>query len=581
MSRCARLTLRLCLLAGVVVPSACSAEEAAPRAELVVVSVWSGLDAAQLRALGAEHDTTPFLTALSERASVRQLSIPMGSGSPALASFLSGLPVLEHGLFSVHESGHERIASGVETLAERARAGGWYTLGAAAHAKLGVAGLGRGFEVWRVPTLEQRQWTASEVVAAIADELAAALAAQERVLLFLEFEDVRGEAWRSSNETDGFFEQRMAPFRGKGGPVDEAYAAEGEEKSLVQRLKRRLYRQGTGPARAALEASINGAPQARHDEALTSKAGVAEGAPASSEWLVLGGALELRTEDLTEVWPLSEQPQQALPAQQLGVHNLTSRDLDLRLDAQMGGVERGGPGADTNTSPASPQTLPGLGEAVLRSSLRGDELRLVLQSPSLSLERLSIGSTPAASSDLCELAARTSASWPAGGEPPALEVRGGGGRREELLIDTEGSFELLLEYFPPSADLLEVLARQGLDVHEHGLRAGCAVVRGEGAATFELPARIPSSRLGVALFFDGRRVPSDRMNYRGQVFSARGRIELGLSAGAWLDARLRGAAPEGSEAWVALELLDAIPAPTDYQLPTRAERALLERLDDE
>ena len=40
-------------------------------------------------------------------------------------------------------------------------------------------------------------------------------------------------------------------------------------------------------------------------------------------------------------------------------------------------------------------------------------------------------------------------------------------------------------------------------------------------------------------------------------------------------------APEGSDAWVALELLDPIPAPADYHLPTRAERALLERLDDE
>ena len=88
--------------------------------------------------------------------------------------------------------------------------------------------------------------------------------------------------------------------------------------------------------------------------------------------------------------------------------------------------------------------------------------------------------------------------------------------------------------------------------------------------TFELPARIPSSRLGVALLLEGQRVPSSRMNYRGQVYSARGRVELGLSAGAWLDPRLRGEAPEGSDALVALELLDPIPAPADYHLPTRA-----------
>jgi hypothetical protein len=71
------------------------------------------------------------------------------------------------------------------------------------------------------------------------------------------------------------------------------------------------------------------------------------------------------------------------------------------------------------------------------------------------------------------------------------------------------------------------------------------------------------------------------MSYRGQVYSALGRVELGLSPGIWLDPELRSEEPQGSEAWVELELLDLMAAPVDYQLPTRAERALLERLDDD
>lgn len=577
-----RHLLSLWAVMGLALSAACAGEESEPHAELVVVSVWSGLDASELFPLGAEYDTTPFLTKLSERGEgAGHLSAPLGTSSAALASFMTGLPVREHGLFSLREPGHERLAAGVTTLAERAREHGWYTMGAVAHAKLGVAGLGKGFDLWRAPSLEERQWSASAVVGSIEGELVGALASHERVLLFLELEDLRGDAWRAATEADAYFEQRMAPFRGKVEPVDEAYAAEDEEQSLVQRLKRRLYRQGAGPARAALEASIYGAHLASLDAALARVGGAAERAQASAEWLVLGGALDLRTADLASVWRLQELAPDGLPSQQLRVHNLTSRDLDLRLDARMGGVEPGEGEVSTPGRPVSPQTIPGFGEVVLKSSLRGDELRLVLQGPSLSLERLWIGALPAAQSDLCELAARTSASWPAGAPTPVLEVRAGGGRREELHLATAGSFELVLEYFPPSDELLEVLERQGLDAREHGLRAGCAVVRGEGAATFELPARIPSSRLGVALFVDGQRIPSSQMSYRGQVYSALGRVELGLSPGIWLDPELRSEEPQGSEAWVELELLDLMAAPVDYQLPTRAERALLERLDDD
>jgi hypothetical protein len=272
---------------------------------------------------------------------------------------------------------------------------------------------------------------------------------------------------------------------------------------------------------------------------------------------------------------------EAAPQQLLRVVNHTALELGVKASVRDSGLELASEEAGAGAKASRAASLEGVGEVGYRLTTRGAELRLLLQGDACSMERTTIGGKPLVETDLCELHSRNSVDWPKEREePPALELRALGGRREELAISGEGQVRLVLEYFPPNLELLARLAAQELEVAEHPYRADCAVITGKAPLQFELPRRVPSSRMGVALFIDGERVSGSRMKHREQVFSVPRRVELGLSPGAWIDPALRGVAPEDSQATVSLQLDDVMPPLPDYQLQTRTVREFLQRTDD-
>lgn len=544
--------------------------------ELVVVSVWSGVDPGQLSLFGAPYVTTPEMNRLVNGGfRMAVWGEDELDATPVLASLLTGVPQPQHGLISIHEVGRERIFDDVPTLAEKARDAGWFTLGSVGSAKATLGGLARGFEVWRAPEIDDGTRAADEVLDAIEADLARALEEHERVFLLLSFDDFLGEDWLHSTEHDAFLEERMAPFRGRGGAVDDAYAAQDEEADVVRRLQRRLYRQGAGEAREALEASLYGARLARVDAALGRVREVSEGA--SARWAFFARKMRVNAPAVAGVFPLPElQLGEAPPTQKVRVESRVARQLDVELDAPA--VETEASGAARERDAVVSFELPG--EVTYTPASRGAGARLVLQGAACASGRVWLGARRFEETDLCELHPRSAPDWPEAANEPALDVRSLGGRRERVVVGGQGEVELVLEQHPPQAGFLEHFTRLELDASEHPLRPGAVVVRGEAPLEFDLPDRVPSVRLGVALRLEGARVPGERIRYRGRVFRLSGRLELLLSPGVWLDPRLRGGAPESEEVWAAIELLDELPAKTSTYRLTPAEREYLARSDD-
>jgi hypothetical protein len=570
----------LALLLGMAASLAAScSEEAGARGELVVVCHWSGLAGEDLRVFGAEYDTTPTLTRWASSALDKQdaaaRKAPLTS---QVASLLCGVGSELHGLLSLAEPGHESITMEVETVAERARRGGWRTLAAVSHAKYTVAGLGRGFDLWRAPELGEGQRDAAQVWASIEENLAAELERAPRVFVWLEFGDLWGDEWTRSDHADSFLDKRLQSFRGKGGAVDDAYAASDEERSLVQRLKRRLFRQGGGRARTELEASLIGARLGQLDGVLANLEDLARDTSAKLDWAVVCGDLRLASAGAGAVFPATNFGQEVPPGRQsIAVESAGRGDLSVSLNPLDGSFSLLGDGGQASSRGAS---LEGPGNLVFELSQRGTGLRLVLQGPACTPEGVRIGSTSLADSDICELQDKHGVDWPVDPETVAiLEVRSLGGRRERVIVATGGEVRLLIEYFPPNRDLWTTLEGQGLEISEHATRADCVEVRGAGPFEFDLPARVPRERLGLALFVAGERVPAEQINYRGQRFAVRGRLELLFSPGIWLAPELCAAVSDSAVAPIAIELLDPVARSGGHKKQPRAERAFLRRLD--
>lgn len=638
-----------------------------------ILCVWDSVDIHQLHAFGAPHETTPVFTELAAEQGICSTA-GVTSSTSSTASFATLLTARgvrtalssgvagpeQHGLFSIRELGHDRIDAGIQTLAESYAAEGRRTLASVSLPQLDLAGLERGFDTWHAPEVSSdgRGRSAAEVVDAVFSELALALNSNEPVLLVLHFGDLRGTRWTKEGGHDAWLDQRLASWRGKGGPVDEAYAAFGrepEEKSLLDQLKTRLLRRRDDERREALLESIYGARLGELDGALgrvlqeVKRVGRYE----EAEVLVCGGPSRVpgEADQLLDPGPRSCAPWVLRGNGWLGLaawgpcrHLDDSRGLPSTEPAYVAGVVAGAPAtivearsgwvqeiapsgqvsrrrdcaqrvfvSDPGPEPAyltvtavSPDAElaveGGEGTARLSSAspqvlrmrrgfwanivpgLRGVNLRLVLEQDGLTEEKLLFGGRPFVETDVPLLLARSAPEWPeATDEVPApeplLDLQPTRGRRVKLAIPSTGEVRLLVELFPADEGLLGELQGSGASVRAHDFRPGAVWIEGPAPLELELPPKLPSARLALAFFLDGRRVPSSAIRYEQRFFGAPGELELLIGAGAWNDPELRGRLEDPKA--IAVELHDPIPPPADYRLPTREERAFLRQLGDD
>lgn len=649
----AGLALFAALLAG-------CGEEAPPPPPTRVIVVWDSVDATQLHACGAKHDPTPVLSSLARSGSVFAPEFGSDSSTAMVADVLGC-----RGVESIREPGRDRVEARLGSLAAGcSRSSRWITLGSVSQAHFDYAGLGLGFQVWHAPEPDRigRPIPAEQVFGAVSEELAAALTEDAGVFLFLHFGDLRGTTWMGRADPTPWLDEFLAPWRGRGGIVDEGlakpleggerasylegallrrrgderrvallealYAAElsrldavlGQVVDLLRRSKRFETakisvlglpaatpseveaREGPGPRASMLQvrnwelAEWEKVPRAWWVSGLGGRA--SEGSEPPGGWLT-GVAVNERRSGRTVVQPLeSGEPHSLRPdAQWLAISLLGEEGeaLSLRATCSETELDLAPPGTESRAvvldqlpeRPPDGHTrrfdLSASQTLGIVPDLRGVDLVLSLTRAGLGEADCTIAGKPLLDTDLPVLLARRSPPWPEDVEPPALDLRPKGSREVELVVPgPEGAeVRLVVESFPPEGSPYQPVEGDGLEIAPHPYRWGATVVRGVAPLTAVIPRRPSSTRLGIALFVDGERVPAARMRYDDCCFRAPDELELGFGAAIWVEPAYRGAPdPDGTEL-VAIELRDPLPPRENYTPPTPAERALLQRLDDD
>lgn len=578
---------------------------AGPRSALeaptLVLVIVEGLEPADLAPGSPGALAAPGLADLAtgERA-VLDLAPVAPSRSAFAASLLTGLPVAEHGLRSPTELGAQRLAPEATTLAERLAELGWLALGAATADTWGPQGLARGLADLAAPASGESAPGPEAVGAALAARLEPEVGA-ERGLLVVLHHGAGGR--RSAPEPDAqTLERVLAPWRGRGGEVDEVFAEQDEEASLAVRLSRRFGRRTDDPRCAALLAAERAAWLGAVDGALSALLARLEAAGRREVGLVVAGAAapggpgvllrrgaaplalpHLGERGAVRAW--LEAPL-AAPRRSLAVEVEVDAELRVTLlaDEPAGWTgwtgEEGEEGGEGAAPLARVEVAPGerrepmvtRRDAGLRLRLEGSRL---FQVPAAAI---ALGGTTLATCDLPELVALRSPAWPENAlVGPAVDLQKAGPRRMSAVIDAPpGSrVELLLEGWPEDPALADGVLAPDATVARDPLRPGAVWIRGEGRLEVEFDTRAPSARLAVLCRIDGERVDRSRMRYLERVLAAPERTELVASQGAWLDPALRG--DPAPTAVVRVRWRDEAPLPAAFTLPSPADLAALRR----
>ncbi len=578
-------------------------------AETVVMVLVDELAPDELASYGAAWDATPNLTALAAAGeALADVRPAAASRSGFAASVLTGVSVEQHGLRSAHELGAERLLA--DTAATRLQGQGWTTLASVEPSHWDVQGLGGGFTSWHATPGGKPARSAAGVVDAVWPDLEAALESPANTFVFLHFGDLRGVTGDSVEPDVATLEHFLAEWRGSGGAIDEAFADLESEESLATRLAKFLKRRRDDPRRAAFERAQRAARLAAVDAQLgrvlelvreqgrEAKADVwvsgwrpfpaeyGPATPADPAALIRSGgpnAALPHFADRAAIGPWLETPWSGgtsarLPLQRfvMSSEGRAPKRIELhRLEASGGQktlrlhTSNFGPGSKVDQELAT----------------RGLPLRLLFEDPELfqiPLETIQFGSRLLPEAAVPELVAQRSPEWPENAlVGPLLDLQKNGSRRMRGTIDArEGaSVEVLLESLPADLELLDGVECAEGEVAADPLRPGAVWVRGTGPLTFEFPTRGPGARLAVLCRVDGQRVDHSRMRYLERVLGAPDRLELYLSAGAWLDPDLR-VAPV-SDAALGLQLADDLPLPESIALPSRAELGLLRELESD
>jgi hypothetical protein len=599
-------------------------ESAKRDVETIILCVWDGVDEQRLGSgaplPGQERNLDPpSLAELFSRDSLDGEYWPATeSSSAALASLLSRSSVEVHGLRSVAELGAQRIAPAVQTLAEELRAAGWRTLASASEAHFEMCGLARGFDVWHAPKAKQpRSWRpASEVLTALEPDLEAALATDQPVFVWLHFGDLRADRWRAAEPSAALLESYLQTWRHGDELIDAVFEARGEAQSLAERLRTLLMRRTDDPRRTALIEALYAGALAELDGKLAAvlERVDRERDPGRRTVILCGGPAGDRDElgepgarrksrlfrrgkwlGLDE-WFAARRLRPPVPlasaAQGVSISSRGAGLEGLRVLLSCAGADF----QPWGTSDTAESLQPTLQTSLQLAAHETRSVRLTRRGASFSLrfkhEQLfqlapadvSVGSRTLADCDVPELVASQSPRWPENAlVGPVLDLQSAGQRRLRGRVEAaEGArVELLVESFPTDLRLAQGIDCTDCSVTRHMLRPGAAWIQGRAPLEFVLPPRSPADRLGIVLRIDGARLSSSRIRYLGRVLSAPDTLELGFSAGAWLDAGLRGpGAGPGAEP-LRLELLDELPASDAIELPSPDELEYLQRLDED
>ncbi len=577
--------------------AACAGEGPRPgrEAPTLVLAIVEGREPADLAPGSPGALAAPGLAALAtgERA-VLDLAPVASSRSAFAASLLTGLPVAEHGLRSPTELGAQRLAPEAATLAERLGELGWLALGAATADAWGPQGLARGLADLAAPASGESAPGPEAVGAALAARLEPEVGAERGLLLVLHH---GADGRRSAPEPDArTLERVFAPWRGRGGEVDEVFAEQDEEASLAARLSRRFGRRTHDPRCAALLAAERAAwlgaidaglaallarleAAGRREVALVVAGAAAPGGPGV---LLRRGAAPLGLPHLGErgaVRAWLEAPATG-PRRSLAVEVEPEADLRVTLLADDPAGWTDGDGGEG----AAPLERVEVGPGERREPVatrRDAGLRLRLEGPRLfqvPAAAIALGGTTLAACDLPELVAARSPAWPENAlVGPAVDLQKAGPRRMTAVVDAPpgARVELLLEGWPEDPALADGVLAPDATVMRDPLRPGAVRVRGEGRLEVEFDTRAPSARLAVLCRIDGERVDRSRMRYLDRVLAAPERTELLASQGAWLDPALRGEPMR--TAVVRVRWRDEAPLPAAFTLPSPADLAALRR----
>jgi len=191
-------------------------------------------------------------------------------------------------------------------------------------------------------------------------------------------------------------------------------------------------------------------------------------------------------------------------------------------------------------------------------------------------EHCSIGSVPIHASDLPTVPSVSTEAWPEDEEPRLDLVADGRWQSVRVGRKGDGPVELTVEAWPPRlvADPAQwIVLTPGTRISAHPLRGGAWIVRGAAPLEMRLE-RKPHAQFGYCARVAGERIGPEQTRIDGFRAITAGEVTILLSGGAWNDAALYGAAPEGHP--LGLRLLGKPPA-HEVTLPSLAEREFLLR----
>ncbi|MFT7668585.1 MAG: hypothetical protein ACI8X5_001279 [Planctomycetota bacterium] len=571
-------------------------------AQTVLVCVWDGVDLDELHAYGAAYDSTPVLSAISQEAASAERVFPQSqSSSAAFASLLTGAAPEKHGLRSVRELGASRLSADQETLAEGLQKQGWRTLASVSQGHFTICGLSRGFDEWFAPALDHpgRVRAARDVASALQPSLAKALASEADVFAVMHFGDLRGRGKGNVEPSEELLAAFLSEWRGTGGVIDEAFADKDSEQSLASRLSSVLLRRADDPRKAAMQGAIYAARLGALDVELGAlRAALVKSGRTAKATLIVAGSpgdseevpfVRWGSSSILDGWTAARKSRIA------GANTPRTRAVNVKLTKpRFDGLKVTLKTSDGALAEVGDKEHSERGEFEL-SAGEFDSLNLIGNSGAftlrlehtelfgLSFEWMAIGGQNFEQADVPFLLAPKSEDWPKNTlTGPLLDLQSIGGRRMSGKFSTKPNqrIELLVELFPADLEFANGIKVESGGITPHEFRPGAVWLRGSGYMEFELPPRSPSSRLGLVLRVDGKRIVNTRIRYLKRIFGNPDTRELGISSGVWLDPDLVGAGKHLFEPQLSIVLLDDLPASGSNPGLTPAEYEYLSQLSD-